>query len=147
MTCGICNHAVESVKAQPQWFALGFLVMGALQYYFLGPYGPMRAPDNPVIINDWVFAFLFSLATGAFLALWKQRQGGPKTCATAGGVGGFLAVWGATCPFCSLFLLTWLGVPAGAGALSAPFLEPYIDVIRLIALGLMFYGMKLLAKH
>ena len=58
---------MEAIKGQPVWFALGFLAMGALQYYFLGPYGPMRAPDNPVVLNDWIFAGLFTVATGIFL--------------------------------------------------------------------------------
>lgn len=128
-------------------FFLGFAIMGVIQYAFLTPsIWNVRAPDNPVVINDWVFAFLFSFFTGAFLAMRRHVRDKPKVCSVAGSVGSIIGVWGATCPFCTLFILVWLGVPAAAGVLNAPFLESYLDLIRIGALAVMAYGASLMAK-
>ncbi|MBI4173348.1 MAG: hypothetical protein HY519_01385 [Candidatus Aenigmarchaeota archaeon] len=138
---------VGSIASRPQWFALGFLLMFAVQYFFLTPsLWPVRAPNNPVTATDWLFAFLFATFAGTFLAVWRQRQDAPKVCAAAGGVGGLIGMWGATCPFCTFFILAWLGVPAAAGIGSAAFIEPYLDIVRLAALAIMAYGIVLAAK-
>ncbi|MBI2233294.1 MAG: hypothetical protein HYU56_05205 [Candidatus Aenigmarchaeota archaeon] len=137
----------QAIDEHPKRFFLGFAIMGLVQYIFLTPsIWPIRAPNNPVVTNDWVFAFLFAFFTGAFLAMRRHIKDKPKVCSVTGGIGSVIGIWGATCPFCTLFILVWLGVPAATGVLSAPFLESYLDLIRLGALAVMIYGMSLLVK-
>lgn len=137
----------NAIDEHPKRFFIGFVAMGLIQYAFLTPsIWSVRAPNNPITMNDWIFALLFAFFTGAFLAMRRHVRGKPKVCSVAGGIGSIIGVWGATCPFCTLFVLVWLGVPATAGVLSASFLEGYLDLIRIGALAIMIYGMSFLVK-
>ena len=129
-----------AIAAEIGVFAISAVIVGAIYYYVLSM---PRAPDNPVLMADYIFLVLFALFSGAFFAVLRQRQKGPATCKVAGGVGMLAGLWAMSCPFCSLFILVWFGVPAGAGTLAFPFLEQYMDIIRVLALGVMLYGMKL----
>lgn len=143
---------LHSVMAEKLAFFASAIVSGAIYWYVL--FGMGRMPTNPVDIYDQIFFVLFVLSISIFVAAWKHAVSGPKVCNFAGGVGLLAGLWTMACPFCSLFLLVWLGVPAGAGALNAPWLEQpllggihIIEIVRLIALAILWYGIALLAKN
>ena len=148
------DSVLAGIKAQPKWFWLttivflivyGF-VLDVASFFGVMGLGIMRAPMNPVVPQDVFFWLVFSVLGGAFIANWKHVKSGPKVCGVAGGIGAVAGLWALSCPFCSLFILTFFGVPAAAGIFSFPDIEPFIDVIRVVSAGLMVWGLHVMTK-
>jgi hypothetical protein len=121
---------------------LFFLILGAVSAVFSNPF---FARMTPVSNLDLVLLILTSILAGSYIGLYyfiKNQKTLSITCATSGGVLGFLAF---ACPVCNKLILLVLGF-SGAMTYFAP-LQPILGVLGVLLLLYANYSLIKILKN